>query len=491
MTGATTVATFAATTAVLLSTFAGCTVGPEYAKPDLSTQLSDTFLASDSAAASDPAQLAEWWTAFEDPELATLVERALAQSLNLAEARERIIEARARRGIDNADRLPTLDAQGSYQRLAFGEDSLAFNGPPGGGNDQRVDVYSLGVVAGWELDLWGRVARLVEAADADIEFAIEDFRAARVALAAEVAREVVLIRAIDRDLTLVRATIEADRESLEIAASRERAGFSNALAGSRAQRRVEANLAVIPGLEADRRAAELRLAVLLAEPPAASYVTDLGLPDAAPVPALGVPAELLLRRPDLRRAERELAAATARIGAAQAEWYPRVSLSGSLALQGPDLGDTVNPDAYVFGLGPSISLPIFEGGRIDSQIAQAESRQRQALLRLQRAAIDAIAEVETAAMRRVKAEERADRLASATEAAELTESLSLDRFRAGAVDFLDVTEARTQRLAIERDRTLAQRDSLLRLIDLYAALGGGWSEPNPAPDSTEASLAQR
>lgn len=457
-------------TITAFSCLSACTVGPDYTPPEASTLTPESWSSPDE---SDPStEITQWWTQLADEELTALIERAFTTSLTLAEARERIIAARARRGIENADRLPTLDAEASYTRAQTGDDGSALGGAPSGA---KIDIYSLGAVAGWELDLWGRVDRLVEAADAEIEFAVEDLRASRVALAAEIAREVILIRTIDRDIELVESTVSTNRDALDIARSRSDAGFGDDLDVARALRDLESNLGLLPGLQGDRREAEFRIAALLGVPPGEVALEVADMPRREFVPSLGVPADLLLRRPDLRRAERELAAANARIGAAQAERFPRVSLSGSIALQGPDLGDTVNPDAYVLSAGPSISLPIFEGGRIRSRVLLAESEQRQALIRLQLSVIEALAEVETASMRRARAEDRAGRLKEAEAAALDAEELSSDRYTAGRVDFLDVTEARQSRLAIQRTRLAAERDALLRLVDLYASLGGGWN----------------
>ncbi|MEM1329118.1 MAG: efflux transporter outer membrane subunit [Planctomycetota bacterium] len=464
---------------VLLAGLSGCAVGPDHERPDASTLVPEHWSEERDNSASD--EIVRWWRELGDDELTELIERAFVTNLTLAEARERVIEARARRGIANADRLPTLDAEASYSRTQTGDEASALGAAPPG---TEADVYSLGAVAGWELDLWGRVGRLVEAADAEIEFAIEDFRAARVALAAELAREVVLVRAIDRDIRLVESTIQADRDAVDIARARASAGFGDELDAARAQRDLESNLALLPSLRADRREAEFRIAVLLGDAPGEIRLSEADLPRRDVVPSLGVPADLLLRRPDLRRAERELAAATARIGAAEADRLPRVTLSGSIALQGPDIGDAFNPEAYVLQAGPAISLPLFQGGRIRSGILQAESRQRQALLRLQASALDALSEVEIASMRRVRSEERVASLSSAEAAARTAEDLSTDLYTAGQVDFLDVTESRRSRLSIERSRVEAERDALLRLVDLYAALGGGWE---PGGESLAAS----
>lgn len=460
---------FGLSAAIVIS---GCAVGPDYEQPEPAELLPESW--ADAESSEPEADLGDWWLRFEDEELAALIEQALASSLTLAEARERIVTARARRGIANAERLPTLDAQGSYTRTESGDEAPSFGSSP---TLQDGDLYSLGAVAGWELDLWGRVSRLVEAADAEIELATEDLRASRVALVAEVAREVIAVRAIDRDLAIVRATIETDRDALDIAIARSAAGFADELDVARARRDLESNQALIPGLESDRRAAEFRVAVLLGVPAGSVTIAERGLPEGVAVPARGVPADLLMRRPDLRRAERELAAATARIGAAEAERFPRVTLLGSITLQGPDASDAVNPEAYVLQAGPTISLPLFQGGRIDARVQQAESEQRQALIRLRAAALGALAEVETAGVRRARAEARAERFRQAEAAARDAETLSQDRFSAGRADFLDVTEARRARLAIERSVVRARRDALLGLIDLYASLGGGWDAP--------------
>ena len=459
----------AVATAVL---FSGCTVGPNYTPPAATDLAPGDW--SDTSSPEPEIDLHAWWHQLNDPELTALVEHAFEGNLTLAQTRERVIVSRARRGIANADRVPNLDAAGSYVRNEIGDDGFILGGVPQG---VGIDTYSTGVVAGWELDLWGRVGRLVEAADAEIGFAIEDVRASRVALAAEVAREVILIRTLDLETALVEATTAADRDALEIASARAQAGFGDALDVARAQRVLDANAALVPALAADRRAAEFRLAILLGLVPGQVQVQGSGaaLPSRAVIPHRGVPADLLMRRPDLRRAERELAAATARIGSEQAAWYPRVTLSGSLTLQGPDAGDVVNPDAYILQAGPSISLPIFEGGRIRSRVLQAESVQRQALLRLRSAVLSALSEVETASVRRARTEDRVSRLETAEAAARDAEDLAFDRYTAGTVDFLDVTEARRARLSIESERVAAERDATLRLVDLYAALGGGWT----------------
>ncbi|MEM1097906.1 MAG: TolC family protein [Planctomycetota bacterium] len=459
----------------------GCQVGPEVQPADLSERvhLKWTESLGNDQETSDQANLTNWWDAWGDARLSELVEAALTQNLSLLEARERIVAARARRGVENAGRLPQLDALGSYTYQATGDESDLTAGLP---REFDGDTYALGVLAGWEVDLWGRVGRLVEAADAEIAFAVEDFRGVRVALAAEVAREVVLIRAFDAELAVIKASLLSDRDAFDIAQARADAGFAGELDALRAQRVLETNEALIPALRGQRRAAEARIAALLGETPDAVRVDEIDGFTSPALPGLGVPADLLTRRPDIRAAQRSYAAATARIGAAEAERYPRVSIAGSLTLQGPDAGDAVNPDAYLLSVGPSITLPLFQGGRISSNIALAESGQRQALLALEQTVVSALAEVESAAAQFRQTTRQAEQLAEAQRVAEDVEALSLDRYQAGAADFLEVTDATTQRLSIERQRVAATREAQLQLASLYAALGGGWPmEKDAAP----------
>lgn len=446
-----------------------CRVGDDYVRPPLDDVLPAAFTSDDAGTDVD---VASWWNALDDDELASLVELALSDAFDVVEARERVIAAWARRGVEDAARQFTLDGSLSYQRAKTGDDALALAGAPPG---VSTDIYSVGVAPAWELDLWGRIGRLVEAADAEIDVAEDDWRAARVAVAAEVARTVLEIRGLDAELQVVRDTLASDEDVVAITASRARAGFADELDVSRARRTLETTGATLTRLDGDRRERELALAALLGRAPGEITVSVRPLPRRDVVPALGVPADLLTRRPDVRSAERALAAARARVGAAEAERYPDVSISGQLSLQGRNTSDLVNRDAYVLGIGPSLTVPLLDGGRIDALVAQAESDERLALTRLRRAVVDALVEVDTAATQRSRAEQRVARLDAAERAARDTEQLSLDRFGAGAVDFLDVTEARTQRLAIERDRRVAERDALVRLVDLYAALGGGWA----------------
>ncbi len=460
-------------TILLALMVAGCRVGPDRPDSALAPRVGDEWSIPTSAVdEADAEAMRTWWRGFNDPELTSLVEGALEGNLGVAQAAERVAAARARRGIDASQALPSVDATADYRYSEAGPNAASLNGPPPG---TESELTSVGLLASWELDLWGRVARLVEAADAEIAFAVEDVAAARVALAAEVALEVVGIRTLDERRRVVERTIASDEASLAITASRARAGFATDLDRLRSERSLAAHRAELPVLAADRRAAECRIAALLGRPAGAVSVSDQPLPSPPRMPRLGVPAELLTRRPDIRRAEQAFAAAHARIGAAVAERYPRVTLAGTFALSAEEVGDVFDADARTLGLGPSITLPLFTGGRIESTIDAREAEARSAHRALEETVVRAVAEVETALARRARAGEQVGELERALTLALDAESLANSLYRSGRSDFLNVIEAQVERFAIEERLAVARQSLLDESIRLVTALGGGWA----------------
>ena len=451
----------------------GCTVGPNYATPDLIAHFGEGWAEANAVQQqTNTIDLARWWQSFGDDELVVLIERSLSGNIDLLEAQERIVVARARRGVVNADRLPTLDADGEYLRTERGIDAPMQMGRVG---ERSFDTFSGGVVAGWEADLWGRVSRLVEAANAEIDLSVEDYRAVMVMIAAEVAREVLSIRAIDDRLAVLARAIEVDREFIEITRARARAGLVSELDLLRAERTAAVNRAAREPLRGERRAAEHRIAVLVGERPGSILVAQQPQAVAPPIPNLGLPAELLVRRPDIRSAERAYAAAVARIGAAEADRYPRVVFGGSFVLGGSDIGDLVDPDTRVLSFGPRVTLPLFDGGRIRSNITRAESDARSAHLRLEQRALNAVREVETAVVRLGRSRDRVTELEAAFDSARDAEQLATSLYSAGSIDFINVLEARTERLTIEELLATARLDVLNEFVSISVALGGGWS----------------
>ena len=344
-------------------------------------------------------------------------------------------------------------------------------------------TYSAGVVAGWELDLWGRVARLTEAADADIAVAAGDLAAARLSLAGAVARTVLDIRAVDAQRRVLDETLVLDDESVSIAEAREQAGLADAIDAARARRVRSANRARVAPLGAARRDAELQLATLLGISrgrPDVAVAEGSQMPTAPPVPALGLPADLAVRRPDLRSAAADYVAAVARVNATKAERYPTLTLSGTFALQSDTLNGVFNANARTLAVGPSLRLPLLDGGRIDAAVDVADAEQRAALITLRLAATRAVNEVDAAVAGLGFTAREADALADAVADARIAESLARSRYRAGTGDYLDVIEAAEARLSLEENEIATQRERLDRSVALYLALGGGWGDSDAA-----------
>jgi NodT family efflux transporter outer membrane factor (OMF) lipoprotein len=459
----------------------GCQVGPDYRPPDFERHTGAPWRQiPDAVTDQSRDELARWWERLGSPELDALARQLLAQNLSLAEARQRVVGAMARRGIADADRLPQVGAEAGYFLAGTGERSLNFQGPPPG---EDLDVYNAGLTAGWELDLWGRVARLVEAADAEIELTIEDYRDAAVSLLAELALAYVDAHVVERRLAVAGRIVELQRETVRLARSRFEAGSGGRLDLEQAERELAASRARLPELAQARRAAENRIATLVGERPRDALVradAPLTLPESL---GLGLPADLLTRRADLRGRERRLAAAVARIGATEAERYPRITISGTLALRAQDF-DTLfeGADALSYSVGPGLSLPLFTGGRIDSAVALREAEAEAARLAYEQSLLAAIAEVETSAHGVARSRDAVGHLEAAAEAARRSVALADELYAAGSRSLLQVVDAQRSLAAAEDRLLLGRQTALAATIGLYRALGGGF-EPLGAGDA--------
>ncbi|MBI1853255.1 MAG: efflux transporter outer membrane subunit [Planctomycetes bacterium] len=467
---------------------AGCAVGPNYTQPEVATPVA--FAEAPAAAvSSEPPDLSRWWSVFGDAELDSLVERALSANLDLRIAGARLREARALRGVAAADRWPELDASGSYSRTRRSENAFTGNSSSGPSSNsgfsstRENDLYQLGFDASWEVDLFGHVQRSVEAADADLGAAEWDRRDVLVSVLAEVARNYVELRGAQRELAITRENVRAQSDTLDLTRSRFDAGLATDLDVARARAQVATTTSQIPTFETTMKAAAHRLAVLLGQEPNA-LAAELG--GNAPVPTpparvpVGLPADLLRRRPDVRRAEREVAAATARIGMATADLYPRFSLTGSLGVSSVD-GATLFDEKSVFSsIGPSFTWPIFAGGRIRQGIAVQDARTDQALARYGAAVLGALEDVENALVAWSHEQTRRASLDEAVTANRRAADLAMQLHQNGLVDFLNVLQA--QQALFVSESQLVESDTAVasRLVALYKALGGGWeSEPHP------------
>ncbi len=417
----------------------------------------------------DVKTLAAWWTTLQDPILSDLIEEAVGGNLDLKKARSRVREARARRGISRAGLFPLVDAAGAAAKFRDSETS---------GTGREANLYSAGFDAGWELDVFGGVRRSVEAAQADLEAGQANLRDVLVSLAAEVALNYVELRTYQHRLDVAQANLNSQQKTYDLIRSRFEAGLSNELALQQASYNLEDTRSRIPSLRRGLEAAKNRLAVLTGQPPGALHDV-LYKRQPVPVPpasvAVGVPAETLRRRPDIQRAERALAAQTARIGVATADLYPKFRLAGSIGLESLSSGNFLDAASQLWSVGPGISWRIFDAGAIRKNIEVQSALQEQALLDYEAVVLVALEEVENAMTAYAEEQLRRERLIQAVRAAEKAELLAQDQYRAGLVDFSDVLDAQRAKLSFQDQLARSEGTVTGNLIGLYKALGGGWS----------------
>ncbi len=454
----------------------GCaTVGPDYVPPkksvsrDWHTQLKGGLTTGEM----DPQALAAWWTTLNDPELSSLIDRAVAGNLDLKKALARVREARARRGVAKADLFPTLDATGSSTWSRSSKDT---------GTGKTSSLFTTGFDAGWELDIFGSVRRSLEAAGADLQASQEDLRDVLVSLLAEVALNYVQVRTYQARLAFAEANLEAQGETHQLTRWRYQAGLSDELAVQQARYNLESTRSQIPTLRTGLEEAMNRIAVLLGEQPGTEH-TELEERKAIPLPplevAVGVPADILRRRPDVRRAERQLAAQTAKIGVATADLYPKFTLSGSIGLEALSLSNPSSTGSWTLSGGPKVTWAIFKAGAIRQNIEIQSALQEQYLTAYEAAVLSALEEVENALVAYAKEQQRRQSLSEATQAAQKAVELAQHKYQAGLTDFSNVLD--TQRSLLSFQDQLAQSDGTVtsNLVSLYKVLGGGWTSMAP------------
>ena len=431
-----------------------------------------------------PAPDSAWWASLEDPLLVELIERAINANYDLQIATARVREARASRSIATGDLYPELNAGVGATRSRASENGLGVAQLADAGLvDIRNDLFQTGFDAIWELDVFGGKRRRAESATARLGGAIEARRDVLLTVIAEVARNYVELRGAQRRLDVAQRNIEIQSESLQLVENKFRVGLSPELDVARSTALLAASRSRLPHLRTLIRAATYRLSVLLGEPPGA-LLGDLL--EHRPIPAspvevpLGLPSELLRRRSDLRRAERELHAATADIGVATAELFPKFALTGGAGLQSTEVGSLLAGASHFWFLGGLIRWPIFQGGKIRASIRAVEARHEVALARYRLLVLSALEDVEVALVAfREKQLERAQLAESARASARATE-LARVLYDIGLSEYLDVLDAERTLLEVEDRLAASETEVVTRLIALYKALGGGWREFEPA-----------
>ena len=469
---------------VSLLALAGCTVGPNYHRPEMPVPVA--WAEASGTVGDEAIDVVPWWTVFDDSQLNDLVDRAVRSNKSLQLARARILQARAQRIVAGSAGLPMLNASGSYLRLdqsnsvsrsSTGGAGGTTGGTGSGGFGFSGDLFQTGLDASWEIDVFGGVRRAVEAANADIAASQEDFRDVLVTLLGEVATNYFQVRGNQRRITVATENVDAQRKTVELTQGRFEAGLGSRLEVAQAQALLATTESQIPPLQTAVRQSIHQLGVLLGSEPE-SLLQELSepgpIPGAPPDLPIGLPSDLLRRRPDIRRAERRLAGATARVGVAVADLFPRLSLTGSYGYQSTNASNLVSPNNQFWDWGPRLSLPIFSGGQIRGNIQVQGALQEQALTTYESAVLGALQEVEDAIVAYTDARAARGSLTRAVDANREAAQIARDLYRKGLVDFLNVLQGEGA-LYQAQDRLIQnEQQTLTALVALFKALGGGW-----------------
>jgi outer membrane protein, multidrug efflux system len=455
----------------------GCRVGPDYHVPE--SAVPEHFAEQASRAAAQTPRLEhDWWRALGDEQLDQLVAEALEGGPDLVVARARILEARAERAAVAGEELPQLSASAAYARQ-HGSGNVPVGTAPGGlGLDATSNLWLAGFDAGWEIDLFGGTRRAIESADAALGAAVADRDDAQLVLIAEVARDYVELRTEQRRLAIARELLGIRRDELTLVNAQFDSGLTGALDAARARAALAESEAEVPQVEEAERAALYRLGVLIGRPPES---LPPGLSAAAPIPnaqadvPVGLPSDLLKRRPDVRAAERRIAAANARIGVREADLYPHFSLTGVAGFESLYANNFLSGPSRYYAVGPSVTWLVFDAGRIRDEALAERARTDVATAQYQRVVLGALAEVETALVSYGRSRIQRAALEREVAAAREAESLARRLYEAGVEDFLTVLDAERTLESAEMSLAGAEQDAADSFIALTKALGGDWA----------------
>jgi NodT family efflux transporter outer membrane factor (OMF) lipoprotein len=468
---------------VLVVPLSGCTslkdyihngfkVGSNYGRPPAPVA-QDWIDAADARVQKGADDLSRWWTVFHDPVLDSLICSASQQNLSLRQAGFRVLEARAQRGIAAGNFFPqTQQTTGDYTRNAVSTETANRSFV----QNRFYGQWDYGFNLAWELDFWGRFRRAIESADANLDASVEDYDAVLVTLLGDVATNYVQARTFEQRISYVRRNVELQRETLKIAEARFKAGTTGELDVVQARSTLEQTEAQIPELEISLRQAYNQLCILLGIPPE-DLRARLG---PAPIPAApsevvaGIPADLLRRRPDVRRAERQAAAQSAEIGVAEAEFYPHVSITGTIGYSAEQFKNLFRSTALEATAGPTVQWNILNYGRILNNVRFQEATFQALVAAYQNAVLTAAQDVENGMVTFLRAQERTKFQAASVADAEKAVQIVVAQYRAGTVDFTRVTQIEQTLVPLQDVLAQAQGEIALGLIQVYRALGGGW-----------------
>ncbi|BBD96934.1 RND transporter [Sphingobium amiense] len=471
-------------TALLL---AGCAAGPDYRAPQAGTLgVPDAYYSGANGPAPSEAELAQWWTRLGDPALSALVDAAVANNLDIVQAQARLRQARESLAQANASFLPQLSGTATGGRNYSNQDAggrLDANGNPiGGGGSNWSSSYNARVNASWQIDLFGELARGREAARADLAASGYDLANVRITIISELVTNYVQARLAQEQLRIARETQKVQQDNYQIANWRLQAGLVSSLDEQQARAQLAQTNATVPQLEASLRGSLNRIAVLTGQAPGEAtrtLETPAAIPVAATGIAAGIPADTLRQRPDVRSAERALAAATARIGVAQAQLYPALGISGNI-------GTTSNAFGELFklitgGIFGNIQQLIFDGGRAASQVRSQRAATDAAFAAYKQSVLTALEDVENAMAQLTSARARKTEFTTALEASNNAAILARSQYQAGLIDFQTLLTSESTLLNARNSLASAQSDEVLAVAQLYNALGGGWQNMDTQP----------
>lgn len=461
----------------------GCTVGPDYQRPttDLPAKWS-TELPNNRMDGKQNPQV--WWQSFNDALLTSLITQARLGNRDLYQAEARIREARASRDLAIANILPSLSMNASASK---NQPSNASRFGQVGQFSSAYNQFSHSLDASWEVDLWGKQRRSIESAEAGLDAAEEDLRDVLVSLYAEVAINYIDVRRYQNELIVAKESLKAQQENYDIAYWREQAGLVSRVDVLQAKQSVETTRADIPKYTSLLEQAKHGLAVLLGKQPAelnALLAQSAPIPAASNSIAIGIPADILRQRPDVRRSERELAAQTAQIGVAEAAAYPSFDLSGSIGVEALAAANLYTAAAKAFQLAVSSAWVLFDSGRIRSNVKMQTALQEQALGLYQNTILTALKEVEDSLIAYTQERQRCDALKASVTIGKDALTLAEQQYQAGTADFLTVLESQQSLLTAQNQLIESETEVASNLVTLYKALGGGWNQNEAKPVGT-------
>lgn len=452
----------------------GCKVGPDFVRPRPPWLEAVYHDATPPEPPVEP-ELTYWWTQFNDPMLNELVDQAACQNLTLREAYFRVVEARALVTIARGDLFPEAFGIGSYSRKQTSLNANQFVIPPS--LRRSYDLFSAGFDAGWEIDLWGKLRRTVEAAENDLAASEAARRDVLVTLLGDVGATYIDFRVAQQRMNIARLNLKRQQTTADFVRERFRAGLVSELDVAQAEQNVHTTAATIPALEQQLHLAAHRLSVLLGESPSAALITRLGI---GPVPAssqalvVGVPADLLRRRPDVRQAEFLVAAQNARIGAAVADLYPQLTLRGTITADSRNVSNWFAPESLAYSLGPQFRWDILNFGRLRGNIRLQEARWQQTVLNYRQTVLVAVEEVENALITQRTADERRRELTLAAQAATKATEMSESQYEQGLVIFQVVLDSQRDVFDLQEQMVVSQGATSVATVQAYKAAGGGW-----------------